>query len=129
MFADKYHNIFVDLRGYGASSKLPADVKDLTQLYCDDILAVMDHLKIPKANVVGFASAGHVALRFAAQQAQRVNKLVALNASPKFKQNNTDYPYGFTEEQLNSHFVAASDRGIEEVTNTILDPAAVFQDL
>lgn len=128
-FADKYHNIFVDLRGYGASSKLPADVKDVTQLYCDDILAVMDHLKIPKASFVGFASAGHVALRFSAQQADRVNKLVTLNASPKFKRNDTDYPYGFTEEQLNNHFVAASDRGIEEVTNAILDPAVVFQDL
>ncbi|UKZ55840.1 hypothetical protein TrVGV298_009664 [Trichoderma virens] len=128
-FADKYRNIFVDLRGYGASSKLPAAVKDVTQLYCDDILAVMDHLEIPKANVVGFASAGHVALRFAALQADRVNKLVTLNASPKFKRNDTDYPNGFTEEQLNDHFVAASDRGIEEVTNAILDPAVVFQDL
>ncbi|KAK5989553.1 Pimeloyl-[acyl-carrier] methyl ester esterase-like protein [Cladobotryum mycophilum] len=128
-FSQRFHNVFVDLRGYGASSKLPLLVTDITQLYCDDILALMDHLNISTATIVGFASAGHVALRFAAQQPDRVSKLVLLNASPRFKRNNTDYPFGFSEEVVRDHFIAAAKRGIEEITNAVLDPATVFQDL
>ncbi len=71
-------NIFIDLRGYGQSSKLPDGTKDVTGLYCNDLQALFDALEIDGATLVGFASAGHVALRFAAQNSQRVGKLVTI---------------------------------------------------
>jgi pimeloyl-ACP methyl ester carboxylesterase len=129
-FSESFRNIWVDLRGYGASSKIPPTITDVTQLYCDDLLALMDHLNMPRANIIGFASAGHVSLRFAAQNPQCVKSLVLLNASPRFKRNSTDYPFGFSDEQITQHFLSvANDGGIEALTNAVLDPALVFQDL
>ncbi|KAJ5620148.1 hypothetical protein N7510_004132 [Penicillium lagena] len=129
-FVGKFYNVFIDLRGYGASSKLPKDACNVTQIYCDDLLALMDHLSLPKASIVGFASAGHVALRFAAQHPTRVTGLVTLNGSPRFKRNDTDYPVGFSDAHINDHFVAAGRLGgIKGLTDKVLDPAVVFQDL
>ncbi|KAH8703384.1 hypothetical protein BGW36DRAFT_457673 [Talaromyces proteolyticus] len=129
-FSDKYQNIFVDLRGYGSSSKLPSGITDITQLYCDDILALMNHLNISSAAMVGFASAGHVALRFSAQNPGRISKLVVLNGSPRFKRNATDYTFGFSDTQIQDHFLAAADSGgVEALADAILDPVVVFQDL
>jgi pimeloyl-ACP methyl ester carboxylesterase len=129
-FSKDFHNIFVDLRGYGSSSKLPLSVTDVTQLYCDDLLALAEHLKLPPATIVGFASAGHIALRFSAQNPSHVSNLVLLNGSPRFKRNNTDYAFGFSDEQINDHFLAAArSGGIEALADRVLDPTMVFQDL
>lgn len=128
-FSGRYRNVFVDLRGYGSSSKLPPGATDITQLYCNDLLALMDYLAIPRARIVGFASAGHIALRFAAQNASRVSALILFNGSPRFKRNGTDYQFGFTDEIIRHHFLAAAEKGIEALTAAILDPAVVFQDL
>ena len=68
-------NVFVDLRGYGASSKLPPDFSDVTQLYTDDLDRLLMHLDLRGMALIGFASAGHVALRFAAQHPDRLAKL------------------------------------------------------
>ena len=60
-----------DLRGYGASDKLPADAitgrASVTQLYADDVAALLTRLRLQDPMVVGFASAGRVVLRLAAQ--------------------------------------------------------------
>lgn len=128
-FADNYHNIFVDLRGYGSSAKIAEEAKGITQIYCNDLLALMDYLNISEASIVAFASGAHVALRFAAQQPGRVNNLVLLNGSPRFKRNPTDYPFGFTEDMLENHFLHAADVSFGYFLDKILDPVIVFQDL
>lgn len=132
-FSSSYHNIFVDLRGYGSSSKLPTDVTDVTQLYCEDLLAFLEHLQIERANLVGFASAGHVSLRFAALNPSRVNSLVLINGSPRFKPDDTssDYNFGFSEDSIQNDFVKRmnSNDGLQAICNVVLDPATLFQDL
>ena len=127
-FAKGYHNVYMDLRGYGESSKLPIDVQDVTQLYCDDIRALMDHLLIQRAHLVGFASAGHVALRFAAQNPTRIHKLITINGTPRFRRGE-DWPWGFSEEAIGSFTSAAAKGGIKGLTAAVLDPSIVFQDL
>lgn len=127
-----YRNIFVDLRGYGtSSSKLPTDIDlDVTQLYCDDLLALLDHLQIKSASLIGFASAAHVALRFSAQNPNRARSLVLMNGSPRFKVDETsrDYNFGFPPIVLEK-FRSASREGIEQLADMVLDPTTVFQDL
>ncbi|KAL6889942.1 hypothetical protein GGI43DRAFT_387723 [Trichoderma evansii] len=132
-FADSFHNIYIDMRGYGHSSKLPPGTSDVTQLYCDDILAVLKALGINNAHLVGFASAGHVALRFSAQNPAYVNRLVLMNASPRFlkDEGSADYDFGFSQSYIQNHFVAAahSSNGLRTLTEKILDPSLVFQEL
>ncbi|KIX97186.1 uncharacterized protein Z520_07300 [Fonsecaea multimorphosa CBS 102226] len=127
-FASQYRNVYVDLRGYGNSSKFPDRVQNVTQMNCDDLLSVLDHLHLGVVNLVGFASAGHVALRFARQHPERLRKLVVLNGSPCFRQRQ-DWPFGFEDKTLDKFTAAASRGGIEDLTNMVLDPAVVFKDL
>lgn len=128
VFASKYRNVYVDLRGYGNSSKFPPNAKNVTQIYCDDLLAVIKHLSLQSVNLIGFASAGHVALRFASQHAELLYKLIVLNASPCFRQRE-DWPNGFSEAEMNRFISAGEKGGIENLTNMVLNPGLVFKDL
>jgi pimeloyl-ACP methyl ester carboxylesterase len=120
-------NVFVDLRGYGASSPLPGGA-DVTQLYADDLGRLLTHLDLPAATVVGFASAGHVALRFAAQHPHRLARLAVINASPRFRQG-ADWPWGFDDAGIDRLVRAGREGGIEALTDLVLDPATVFRDV
>lgn len=127
-FASRHRNIYMDLRGYGNSSKFPSGVKDVTQVNCDDLQALMNHLNIQSASIVGFASAGHAALRFAAQHPTRVEKLVTINASPCFRQQK-DWPFGFSDQAMGKFIDAANHGGIKAITDMVLDAHVVFRDL
>ena len=130
-----YPQLFVDLRGYGKSSKLPqkpsSEGFSVTELYCEDILALLDHLKIERAVFVGFASAGHVGLRFAAKHPQYVDKLVVLNGSPKFRAAE-DWPLGFSEDAI-QHFIqpapGETSVSVDTLAKRILDPYNTLTDM
>ncbi|WP_217561430.1 alpha/beta fold hydrolase [Streptomyces sp. GbtcB6] len=127
-FDTRARNVFLDLRGYGASSKLPAAVPSITALYVADLAALIEHLRLTDPMLVGFASAGHVALRLAAEHPHLVGKLAVINGSPKFRRS-ADWPYGFDEKGI-AHFTdAAAERGIEGITDAVLDPELAFADV
>jgi non-heme chloroperoxidase len=126
-FADRARNFFIDLRGYGQSSKIPAGTSDVTQLYVDDIAALLEHLRVDGVTLVGFASAGHVALRFAAQRPGVLAHLVTINGSPRFRRGH-DWPWGFDDAGI-AHFTDAARHGINALTDAILDPGLVFRDV
>ena len=126
-FAPLCHNLFIDLRGYGRSSALPGG-KDVTALYCSDLLALLDALKISAMTLVGFASAGHVSLRFAALHPDRVGKLVAINASPRFRVGK-DWPWGFDDNSIARITRMLESGDITAATDIILDPRRVFCDI
>lgn len=56
-FAQHFRVIRIDFRGYGRSSKMS---EDLHTTHLDDLLAVMDSLRIPKAHIVGLSMGGFV---------------------------------------------------------------------
>jgi pimeloyl-ACP methyl ester carboxylesterase len=85
-----------DLRGYGRSSKLPPAVDSITDLYVDDILRVMAHCRLDKPVLIGFASAGHQALRFAALYPEKISHLIVINGSPCFM-SRPDWQGGFDQ--------------------------------
>lgn len=127
-FAPLARNVLLDLRGYGRSSKLPAGVRDVTQLYVDDVNALLEHLDLTDVVLVGFASAGHVALRLAAQHPQRLARLVVVNGSPRFRRGE-GWPYGFDAAGV-AHFTeAARSGGVRAMTDAVLDPSVVFRDV
>ncbi|MFD4561825.1 alpha/beta fold hydrolase [Streptomyces sp. NPDC058469] len=127
-FDTRARNVFLDLRGYDASSELPPDVPGVTALYVADLAALIEHLELTAPMLVGFASAGHVALRFAAEHPHLVGKLAVINGSPKFRRS-ADWPYGFDEKGI-AHFTdAAAEGGIKGITDAVLDPEVVFADV
>ncbi|KYH44936.1 alpha/beta hydrolase [Branchiibius sp. NY16-3462-2] len=127
-FAGRTRNVLVDLRGYGASSPLPEGADKVTQLYVDDLSALSQALGLDDVTVVGFASGGHVALRYAAENPRAVDRLVVINASPRFMRG-PDWPFGFDESGIAYFVQAATDGRIEAMTDAVLDPALVFRDV
>ncbi|MGW2055421.1 alpha/beta fold hydrolase [Streptomyces sp. NPDC001840] len=127
-FDPRVRNVFLDLRGYGASDKLPPRPTGVTALYTADLAALITHLRLDRPTVVGFASAGHVALRFAAEHPGLLGKLAVINGSPTFRRGE-DWPYGFDAAGI-AHFTdAARDGGIKGITDAVLQADVVFADV
>ena len=70
--------IAVEMQGHGRT----ADIKrDMTfENLADDVAGLLDYLKIPSADVVGYSLGGGVALEFAIRHPDKVRKLVSISA-------------------------------------------------
>jgi pimeloyl-ACP methyl ester carboxylesterase len=74
-FSAKYQVIVVDSRGHGRSTR---DTKPITyEQMADDVLALMDELKIDKAALVGWSDGAATGLDLAIRHPERLSKLVA----------------------------------------------------
>ena len=72
-FKAHYRVIVYDARGYGRSSK---QREDLRFTHCDDLVALMDALQIPKAHVVGLSMGGFIAGDLLAMYPERLLSVV-----------------------------------------------------
>lgn len=76
--AEHYRVIAYDHRGTGRSDR--ASLKSLSvEGMADDVLALMDHIGIASANLVGHALGGLIGLSLALTERERLNKLVVVN--------------------------------------------------
>ena len=66
-----------DLRGFGESA--PMDLH-CAYSHAEDLLALMDHLEIPQAALVGFSFGAHPALQLALLEPERTSALVLVDA-------------------------------------------------
>ena len=74
--------ITLDNRGCGKSDR--PDMHYTFDMYADDILGLMDHLKIEKANLMGYALGAMALMKFALKYPNRLKKLVLLNTVAHF---------------------------------------------
>jgi pimeloyl-ACP methyl ester carboxylesterase len=77
--ADKFQVIAIDSRGQGRSTRTKAQAS--YDLMASDVLAVMDHLKLDKASLVGWSDGGEIALKIAIAHPERVAKLFVYGAN------------------------------------------------
>jgi 3-oxoadipate enol-lactonase len=78
--AKHFRVIAFDNRGSGRTS---APDKPYTIAgMAEDVANLMDHLKIPKAHILGFSMGGYIAQEFALKHPGRVNKLILLATAP-----------------------------------------------
>ncbi|NYI00573.1 alpha/beta fold hydrolase [Cupriavidus plantarum] len=84
--------IAVDSRGHGRSTR--DDTPYGYDLMADDVIALMDELKIPRADIVGWSDGAIQALDIAIRHPERVGKIVAFGVNtrtdgliPAFDQN------------------------------------------
>jgi 2-succinyl-6-hydroxy-2,4-cyclohexadiene-1-carboxylate synthase len=72
----------IDIIGHGKTES-PEDEERYKMLsVVDDIFLLMEKLKIPKADFIGYSMGGRLALSFAAKYPTKVRKLVLESASP-----------------------------------------------
>src|SRR5882724_8417927 len=71
--SDKFRVFVIDSRGQGRSTRTKAAVT--YDIMAGDVLAVMDHLKLDKASLVGWSDGGEIAMKIAIVHPERVAKL------------------------------------------------------
>jgi pimeloyl-ACP methyl ester carboxylesterase len=77
--AERYQVIVVDSRGHGRSTR---DAQPFGyDLMAADVVALMDHLKLPKAAIVGWSDGGIIGLAIAMRHPERLTRLFAFGAN------------------------------------------------
>lgn len=77
VFSGRFRTIALDIRGHGQSGK-PDEPYSIKQ-FSDDLLALMDGLKINRAHVAGLSLGSAIAMQFALDHPFRIDALVLLS--------------------------------------------------
>ena len=128
-FGKRYRCIAYSARGY-----TPSDVPDDTSAYSHmhmmrDAVAVLDHLKIDRAHIIGLSMGGYTALQVALHHPERVRSMVLAGAGSGFER---DYLEAFHassralgdlfEQKGSAHVADTYGRGPSRVPFEIKDP-------
>ncbi len=76
---DRFQVIAIDSRGQGRSTRTPTTIT--YDLMATDVIAVLDHLHIARASVVGWSDGGEVALKLGIKFPDRVHRLFVFGAN------------------------------------------------
>jgi pimeloyl-ACP methyl ester carboxylesterase len=79
LLAERHQVVAVDLQGHGRTADIdrPIDIR----LMAGDIAALIDHLRLAPADVVGYSLGGGVALQTAARYPTKIRRLVMVSAN------------------------------------------------
>lgn len=91
-FSKKYKVIAIDTRGHGKSPRGDGDFS--IKRFADDLYNFLTEKGIPKVSIVGFSDGGNVALTFALEHIDKVDKLVlnGANLNPSGVRRITQFP-------------------------------------
>lgn len=96
--APRHRVVLVDLRGHGDSDKPVGDYTPAR--HAADVAALMDHLDLRDATVLGWSFGGMVAMQTAASHDERLAQAVLLNAAgPKYLADE-GFPHGHDPSAL-----------------------------
>ncbi len=70
--------IAVEMQGHGRTADIERDIKD--ENLADDIAAMLDYLKIERADLLGYSMGGGVAMQVAFRHPDKVRKVVSVSA-------------------------------------------------
>jgi pimeloyl-ACP methyl ester carboxylesterase len=70
--------IAVEMQGHGRTADIKRDFR--YENLADDVAALLDHLKIPSADLIGYSMGGGVALQCAIRHPEKVRKVVSISA-------------------------------------------------
>lgn len=82
-FAKHYKVIAVNSRGHGRSTRNAEPYS--YRLMATDVVALMDHLKIDKASIVGWSDGGIIGIDIALHNPERLNRVFAFGANTNVK--------------------------------------------
>ena len=70
--------IAIEMQGHGRTGDIERDIS--SENLADDVAALLDHLKIPKADLLGYSMGGGVAMQCAIRHPDKVRKVVVLSS-------------------------------------------------
>ena len=78
-FSRKYHVYAIDTRGHGRTPR--GEAPFTIRQFAEDLLGFMDAHQIEKAHLLGFSDGGNIAMIFAIQHPERVDRLILNGAN------------------------------------------------
>lgn len=84
-FKKNYRVISYDIRGHGSTED--GDGQYTVELFVDDLIALLDHLKVTRAAVCGLSMGGYIALRAIERNPERISCLVLCDTGPQADSN------------------------------------------
>ncbi len=84
--------IAVEMQGHGRTADIKREFS--SEHLADDVAALLDHLKIPRADLIGYSMGGAVAMQCAIRHPDKVRKVVSISA--RFRHD------GFVKEGLDA---------------------------
>ena len=70
--------IAVEMQGHGRTADIDRDISSAN--LADDVAALLDHLKIPRADLIGYSMGGGVAMQCAIRHPDKVRKVVVISS-------------------------------------------------
>ena len=70
--------IAVELQGHGRTADIDRDISSAN--LADDVAALLDHLEVPRADVIGYSMGGGVAMQCAIRHPDKVRKVVVISS-------------------------------------------------
>lgn len=98
-----------DTRGHGKSS-VPAGPYSIAQLG-DDVIALMDHLKVDRAHFCGLSMGGMIGMWLGANRQSRINSLVLCNTAAKIG----------TPDMWNARIAKVESEGMAAIVSAVID--------
>lgn len=71
--------IAVEMQGHGRTADIARDMT--SDFLADDVAALLDHLKIPRADLIGYSMGGTVAMQCAVRHPDKVRKVVVISST------------------------------------------------
>lgn len=71
--------IAIEMQGHGRTADIERDFSD--ENLADDVAALLDHLKIPSADLIGYSMGGGVAMQCAIRHPDKVRKVVVISST------------------------------------------------
>lgn len=70
--------VAVEMQGHGRTADIKRDIT--SENLADDVAALLDQLKVPRADLVGYSLGGGVAMQFAIRHPKKVRRVVSISA-------------------------------------------------
>src|SRR5262245_21298718 len=70
--------IAVEMQGHGRTADIPRDIT--SENLADDVAALLDYLKIPRADLIGYSMGGAVAMQCAIRHPAKVRRVVVISS-------------------------------------------------
>lgn len=74
--------IAVEMQGHGQTADIDREMS--FENLADDVAALLDHMKIPSADIIGYSLGGGVAMQTAIRHPEKVRKVVSISAVFRF---------------------------------------------